>query len=207
LTKTFNQRRRRRQYQKEDSLYSDNKLDKQDIEKLDEMKYKTKIAYAKGKITEQQYEDLKKEISISYQEVYKGIIVSLKEPSTDGDSVQLDEFRDDISYAYSKGKIAEQHYNNLKNEISLIYEEIYNRRIISLDGKFDYSTSNNVFQLLNGIKDDITDAYSKGKITEQHYNSLNNKISGYKNNYQAINKLSSSFQNLTSTSTKNDGNQ
>jgi hypothetical protein len=32
-------------------------------------------------------------------------------------------------------------------------------------------------ELLNNIKDDITDAYAKGKLTDQYYTLLNAKIS------------------------------
>jgi hypothetical protein len=36
---------------------------------------------------------------------------------------------------------------------------------------------------LDKIKDDITDAYAKGKITEQHYSLLNERISDYEQEY------------------------
>ena len=120
--RAFNQRRRLRQYQKEmDSLYLDNRLDEEDISKLDRIIGKIRIAY-------------------------------------------------------TKGKISEQHYNNLKNEISMIYEEIYKKKIDSLKGK----NANGI--LLDGVKENIKDAYAKGKINEQHYKLLNEKISDHKNN-------------------------
>jgi hypothetical protein len=37
---------------------------------------------------------------------------------------------------------------------------------------------------LDKVKDDITDAFAKRKLTEQHYKLLNEKISDSKNNHQ-----------------------
>ena len=88
-----------------------------------------------------------------------------------------------------------KHYSNLKNEISILYEEIYKEKIDSLGGKFDSIGSEGAF--LDKVKNDITDAYAKGKISDQHYNLLNEKISEYKNNLEPVNKLSS-FQKTTS---------
>jgi flagellar biosynthesis chaperone FliJ len=74
------------------------------------------------------------------------------------------------------GNISEQHYNNLNNKISVLYEEIYKKKIDLLNGKgFDK------------VKDDINDSYAKGKISEQHYKLLNDKISDSKNNQQSNN--------------------
>lgn len=67
----------------------------------------------------------------------------------------------------------------MRDEFSIQYEEFYNKRIDSINGKFD--SKNKVY--LDKIKDDITDAYAKGKITEQYYSLLNHKISDYENNH------------------------
>jgi hypothetical protein len=40
---------------------------------------------------------------------------------------------------------------------------------------------------LDKIKDEINDSYAKGKITEQHYKLLNEKLSDNKNNQQSNN--------------------
>jgi len=56
---------------------------------------------------------------------------------------------------------------------------------------------------LDKIKNDITDAYAEGKISEQHYKLLNEKLSDNKNNQQSNNsQLTHSSQRsmLTSTS-------
>lgn len=59
---------------------------------------------------------------------------------------------------------------NLKNKISIIYEQIYKNKLGLLNG--------NGIQFKK-IKNEITDAYAEGKITEQHYKLLQEKISNY----------------------------
>ena len=46
----------------------------------------------------------------------------------------------------------------------MLYEDIYDKRIDSLNSKLD--NRSNVI-LLNKIKNDVTDAYAKGKISER----------------------------------------
>jgi uncharacterized membrane protein len=88
----------------------------------------------------------------------------------------LDTLKTDIKNAYAKGKISEQQYNNLKGETSILYERAYKNKIDSLNGKVD--GKNNRLDL-DEIKNDITDAYAEGKITEQHYNILKEKIANF----------------------------
>jgi hypothetical protein len=76
---------------------------------------------------------------------------------------------------YAKGKIKNEYYANLKKETSILYEEIFNNRINSLDGL----PENEKGKLLVQIKDDISDAYSREKISELHYNLLEKKLSNY----------------------------
>lgn len=73
-----------------------------------------------------------------------------------------------IINAYSEGKITNEQCTNLKTEISILYEEIYKKRI-------DSSNGNAV--LLDEVKDDIKDAYAKERLSEKHYELLNEKIS------------------------------
>ncbi len=87
----------------------------------------------------------------------------------------------DITYGYTKGKINEQHYSNLKSEISVLYEEIYKKKIDSLTG-------NEI--RLNKLRED-EDAYAKGKISEQHYKLLIGKISDNKSKQGSADKLPS----------------
>jgi YVTN family beta-propeller protein len=93
------------------------------------------------------------------------------------DIESLDKLRSHLSDTHAKGKISDQHYQNLKNEISVLYEEIHRKRIDSLNGRHDRDDG----RLLHQIKDDIEDAFAKGKISEQHYNLLNKKIESFVN--------------------------
>jgi hypothetical protein len=72
--------------------------------------------------------------------------------------------RDDISISYRE---------ILTKETSILYERAYKKKIDSVNGKLD--GENNRTEL-HEIKNDITDAYAEGKITEQHYNLLKEKI-------------------------------
>jgi len=69
--------------------------------------------------------------------------------------------------------ISNEQYANLKSQISIRFEEIYKKRV-------DSSIGNGI--LLDKIKDDRRDAYSKGKLSEQHYKLLIEKVSDSKNN-------------------------
>jgi YVTN family beta-propeller protein len=88
----------------------------------------------------------------------------------------LDTLKTDIKNAYAEGKISPQQYNDLKDETSILYERAYKSKIDSLDGKVD--GKNNRIEL-EEIKNDITDAYAEGKISEQHYNLLKEKIANF----------------------------
>ena len=60
--------------------------------------------------------------------------------------------------------IGNKDYTNLKNEISLVYQEIFKKRINSLRGSPEVNVKLRQVKLAK-LKEDITDAYSKGKIT------------------------------------------
>jgi hypothetical protein len=62
----------------------------------------------------------------------------------------------------------------LKNEISALYEEIYRKRIDSL--KDSSSEGLNRETVMEKIQEEIRDAYSKGKLSELHFNLLKEKI-------------------------------
>jgi YVTN family beta-propeller protein len=105
------------------------------------------------------------------------------------DLPHLDKLKDDIMDDYANGNISEQHYTNLNNKVSVLYEEIYKKKIDLLNGK----DANGA--LLDKVKDEINDSYAKGKISEQHYKLLNEKLSDNKNNQQSNNdQLASSSQ-------------
>jgi YVTN family beta-propeller protein len=89
----------------------------------------------------------------------------------ENDVNHLNTLNKNILNAYSEGKINNEHYKSLKNEISILYEEIYRKRIDLLKN----STVNREV-IMDKIKGEIMDAYSKGKITELHYTLLNEKF-------------------------------
>jgi len=123
--------------------------------------------YSKGKIINEQYANLKKEISILYEEIYKKEIDSLKESSeVDGRAeIKLKRINENVMDAHSKDRINNEHYTDIKNEISIAYKKIFNERITSRAVEIDET------------KEDIAEAYSDNKITEKHYELLNEKIS------------------------------
>ena len=66
-----------------------------------------------------------------YDEKYKKEIDSLKEYSggDGGSDIQMDEINKNVTEAYSKDRINNDHFRNLKNEIPVAYKKIFNRRI------------------------------------------------------------------------------
>jgi hypothetical protein len=163
------------------NLYSDDKLDKNDIGKVDGLKNNIADAYTRGKINNEQYGELMKDISIRYKEIFKKEIDSLNDGKNKNiDESRLYDLRKSIEDAYLKGKMNQQHYTNLVNNISMLYQEVFKKEIDSLSS----STNNeDKMKLLNKIHSDIEDAYSKEKITEKHYNLLKEKISDYEKSH------------------------
>jgi hypothetical protein len=90
----------------------------------------------------------------------------------ENDFESLNKLKNEISDSFSKGKISQFHYSNLKDEISILYQEIFMKKIDSMDGDKEIDLSSKL-KLVREIKD----AFSKGKLTELHYNLLINKIS------------------------------
>ena len=78
--------------------------------------------YYKGKIDNGQYTELKKGISILYEEIFKDDIKFLNNLHEKDKEKQFAKIKDDISDAYSKEKINELHYTLLK-EILSSYEK------------------------------------------------------------------------------------
>jgi YVTN family beta-propeller protein len=109
---------------------------------------------------------------------YQNEIESLFDASKSDKNIssRLDDLSTNIKYSHIRGKISNQQYEDLKNETSILYEEILERKIDSLN-KGIVDTDNE--KILHDIKNDITEVYAKGKITETHYNLLNKKISDY----------------------------
>jgi YVTN family beta-propeller protein len=107
---------------------------------------------------------------------YQNEIDSLHEDTKLDKIKKLDDLSAKIKYSHIKGKISNQQYEDLKNEISVLYEEILGRKIDSLNkGIVDLDNE----KMLDDIKNQVTEVYAKGKITDTHYNLLNKKISEY----------------------------
>ena len=90
----------------------------------------------------------------------------------DHDFESLDKLKNELSDSFSKGKINQFHYSNLKEEISILYQELFMKKIDSMEEVEEMDPSIKL-KLVRSIKD----AYSKGKLTELHYNMIMNKIS------------------------------
>jgi uncharacterized membrane protein len=97
------------------ALYNDHKLDEKDLVGLDSMNSNIADSYAKGKINHEQHTNLKREISALYEEIYRKQIDSTKESS---DTNAIEQIKEGIADTYSKGKIAELHYNLLNERIA-----------------------------------------------------------------------------------------
>ena len=182
-TKSKRQHRSLRQYRKKiDSLNNSKRDNQMENETADKLKNDITTAYSRGKINELQHEILKEAILQYHQETISKTIGSLKNVSNQNNDkyVQaLDKTRKQLKDVYTQGKINNEHYTNLKNEISVLYEEIYNKGIDSLNERHDRDSG----RVLHQIKYDIEDAFAKDKINELHYNLLTKKISDYEKNH------------------------
>jgi uncharacterized membrane protein len=153
-----------------ESLYNDNKIDEQDVTQLDKLKYDIANDYAKGRIGDKQYVNTKNEIPILYENIFRKMIDSLNNFVDDNN---LRDVSDEVSAAYRNGKISNEQYQNIKNEISILYENIFRKMIDSLDNMSDKEGAN---KQLNKIANDVERMFSEGKITELHYNLLIKKL-------------------------------
>jgi hypothetical protein len=62
----------------------------------------------------------------------------------------------------------------MKNELSMLYKKIYDKKINSLNDIYNKNENRN---LSVTIEKDITDIYAEGKINDQHYKLLKEKLS------------------------------
>jgi len=99
------------------SFYEDNKLDYNDIAPLNKIKTDMSDAYAKGKISDAHYQNLKNEISVLYEEILKKRIDSFNGRNNTDDGRLLDQIKYDIEDTYAKGKISDAHYKLLNKKI------------------------------------------------------------------------------------------
>jgi hypothetical protein len=158
-------------------IYNYAKIDRNDIQELDNLRDNITDEYARGKINKESYDKLADEISISYGEILTKEIDSFNNLFfLESDKVKrLSTIISDIEDMHAKGKINNEYYANLKKETSILYQEIFKKRLDSLNSLLE----NDKRKLLNKIKDDISDAYSKEKISELHYTLLKEKLSNY----------------------------
>ena len=177
-TKSKSQHKSLRQYRRRLDLLNSNKSSSQiRQESPDKLSNDITTAYSRGKINELQHEILKQQILQYHQERISKKIESLKNVSnlSNDEYIQvLDKTTRQLKDAYSEGKINGEHYVDLKNEISIHYEEIYRKRIDSVAASEDREGDRG--KALRQMKSEIGDAFAKGKITDQHYDLLNKKI-------------------------------
>ena len=97
-------------------IYADEKQDENDIASLNHLSGCVSDDYSRGKINKEHYESLKNEVSSTYEEIFRKRLHTIN-PSEKDSKEKVKELRDDILYAFSKGKINETHYNMLKETI------------------------------------------------------------------------------------------
>jgi YVTN family beta-propeller protein len=156
-------------------VYDDAKIDRNDIMELDSLSDNIIDEYTRGRINKESYDKLVAEISISYGEIFTKEIDSLNNLSENDKVKRLSTIIDDLEDMHAKGKINNDYYTNLKKETSILYQEILRKRI----GYLNSLPENDKVTLLLEIKEDISDAYSKEKISELHYTLLEKKLSNY----------------------------
>jgi hypothetical protein len=94
-------------------------LDETDTKKLNELNQRIFNSYASGKITSEQYTNLKNEVSAAYQKIFKKRIESI----TDSNMEAVNNIKNDIEDAYSDRKITELDYNLLNGKISRMLDK------------------------------------------------------------------------------------
>ncbi|MDF0680847.1 MAG: hypothetical protein P0116_07790 [Candidatus Nitrosocosmicus sp.] len=82
----------------------------------------------------------------------------------------LDKLKNEITDSFSKDNISQIRYSNLKDELSVLYQEIFMKKIDSMDDDKGVDPS-----LRLKLVREIRDAFSR-QINELHYNILMNKI-------------------------------
>jgi hypothetical protein len=128
---------------------------------------------------------LSEDISILYNELSKNEVNSLKKINDNNEKIKaLKGTKSLLDNTYLKKEIDKEHYDSLTNEISILYQELFNKRIAEV-----YNTS--IIEdkkVVNQIKNEIYEAYSNEKINVKHYNLLKEKILEVENNDNASNK-------------------
>ena len=93
-------------------------IDEGDVRSLNELNSDIANDYSKGKISDKQYENMKNEISVLYQELHKKNIDSSNQSPEKLDVKELNNILSEIEDAYAKGKLNELHFTLLKDRIT-----------------------------------------------------------------------------------------
>ena len=112
------------------SLYNDGKLDHADIKPLNKIRNDLSNTYAKGKISEQQYQNLKGETGVLYEEIHRKRIDFLNGPikHNSRDDRLLTTIKQDIDDDFAKGKISKEHYDLLNKKIDSLVNTDENKK-------------------------------------------------------------------------------
>lgn len=96
------------------------RLEEKDIDQLNTLNNSVSNAYSEAEVNNEQYTNLKKEISVLYKEIYKKRIESLRKSSKENFAIEVlvEKLNEDITDSHSKGMINKEHYEDLKNEVS-----------------------------------------------------------------------------------------
>ena len=86
------------------------------------------IEYTTGKINKEQYDKLADDISIKYIEIFKIKLDSLNNISDNYKETELEKIVKILEEIHGKEGLNNEQYAKLKNEVSIIYEEIYRKR-------------------------------------------------------------------------------
>ena len=92
----------------------------------------------------------------------------------DKDIKNLDGIKADLERDYQGEKLLDNQHENVKNEISVLYKEIYDKKI-NLANSDSHKNDNR--KQLDIIEKDIINIYADGKISDQHYQLLKDKLS------------------------------
>jgi YVTN family beta-propeller protein len=93
-------------------------IDEGDVRSLNELNSDIANDYSKGKISDKQYENMKNEISVLYQELHKKNIDSSNQSPEKFDVKELNNILSEVEDAYAKGKLNELHFTLLKDRIA-----------------------------------------------------------------------------------------
>ena len=106
-------------------VYGDGKVDDKDTDELNTLNKDISNSYVADKISKDQYTHLINEVSRAFQEIFKKRIGSVKEQ----DLETVNKIRNDMIDAYAHGKLSNEHYTNLTEEISSTYQKFSRREL------------------------------------------------------------------------------